>query len=207
MEDVQSEQSGTTITEKFRTLDHKLNILENKEENKKAKEINWPWKWKWKLKQSRRKDENTVPVIFMDKKNVINPPRYMPIFDGNIIVYKNKPYIYDPRGLWRIKMKGFPTAYVIREIDRRPLINEETGRAMVWKRTGQVVYDASVSNQDIDQVRESGNSTENDEFLIKAALKAQTSSLKGKMNIGIMVVLGIILVGGLIYLLTSGAIK
>ena len=130
-------------------------------------------------------------VIFLNKKNQIEPPKFMPVFDGNMIVWKNKPYEFDPRAVWSVKgMKGNPQAYLIKEIDRRPVRNK----------AGKIVYrDAAVSNQDLDEIRFRGDSTESDEFLIKAALKAQTSQVKKNANIAVIVIVALVVIGGLAY--------
>jgi hypothetical protein len=130
-------------------------------------------------------------VIFLNKKNEIEHPRFMPIFDGNMIVWKNKPYEFDPRAVWRIQgVKKNPQVYLIKEIDRRPVRNKQ----------GKIVYrDAAVSNMDIDEIRSRGDSTESDEFLIKAALKAQTTQMKKKVNIMAIVLVIIAAIGGLIW--------
>lgn len=145
-------------------------------------------------------------VIYFNKKNEIEPPKFMPIYDGNMVIWKNKPYEFDPRAIWRIKgVRGQPMVYCIKEIDRRPIKNPETGR---WKRDkqGRVVYstDAAVSNLDVDEIRERGDSTESDEFLIKAALKAQTSQTKKRVSVVIMIVIFLVVAGGLIWFFTSG---
>ncbi|MBT53766.1 MAG: hypothetical protein CMF72_10270 [Mameliella sp.] len=133
-------------------------------------------------------------VFFLNKKNEMESPKFMPIFDGNMIVWKNKPYEFDPRAVWTVMgMKRNPKAYIIKEIDRRPIRNK----------FNKVIYkDAAVSNMDLDEVRARGDSTESDEFLIKAALKAQQVHAKGKMSVGVLVFIGIIVVGGLLYFLS-----
>jgi hypothetical protein len=65
----------------------------------------------------RKINAENMLVIFLNKKNEIEPPKFMPIFDGNMIVWRNKPYEFDPRAVWRVKgMKGTPQAYLIKEI-------------------------------------------------------------------------------------------
>jgi len=134
-------------------------------------------------------------VLFLNKKNEIEPPKFMPIYDGNMIIWKNKPYEFDPRAVWRVKgMKGTPQAYMIKEIDRRPVMNK----------FGQKVYtDAAVSNMDLDEIRARGDSTESDEFLIKAALKAQQSQAKKNINIAVIVIVAVVVIGGIIWFLSS----
>ena len=188
----------TTLAERILALENEKRLSErgNITERKK-KEFKWPFKWKSKFSAAKRKRfSDMMLVIFLNKKNELEPPKFMPIFDGNMIVWKNKPYEFDPRAVWRVKgMKGTPQAYLIKEIDRRPVRNHQ----------GRVVYtDAAVSNMDLDDIRMRGDSTESDEFLIKAALKAQTSQVKKNVNMAVIIVVGLIVVGAGIYFLMGG---
>lgn len=198
MEDVWEEEETKpsrrlTLAERFRNLERKVQLKERDEETKeKTKQFKWPIRWRMKFNRARKKGmEDLMLVLFLNKKNEIEPPRFMPIFDGNMIVWKNKPYEFDPRAVWNIRgMKKNPKAYLIKEIDRRPIRNK----------AGKFVYeDAAVSNMDIDEIRKRGDSTESDEFLIKAALKAQTAQVKKRMNTAVMVIIAIIVIGGLMW--------
>jgi hypothetical protein len=129
----------------------------------------------------------------------------MPIFDGNMVIWRNKPYEFDPRAIWRIKgVRGQPMVYCIREIDRRPIKNPDGSYKA--DRYGRKIYssDAALSNLDIDEVRRRGDSTESDEFLIKAALKAQTSQAKKQFSVIALVIIFLVVAGGLIWFFTSG---
>ena len=195
-----TEYRGLTLADRVRKLERNKMIAERSEESaRETKQFKYPFKWRSKFNKSNRKtmDEKML-VIFLNKKNEIEAPKFMPIFDGNMIVWKNKPYEFDPRAVWRVKgMKGTPQAYLIKEIDRRPVRN---------KRHNMEVYrDAAISNMDLDEIRMRGDSTESDEFLIKAALKAQTSQVKKNMNVAALVIVGIIVVGVLFYFLFGGA--
>jgi len=189
---------GVTLAEKVRLLEKKQKLSERAEvTSEKTKEFKYPFKWKWKFNQTHKKDKRDMMlVIFLNKKNQIEVPKFMPIFDGNMIVYKNKPYEFDPRAVWRILgVKKFSQVYLIKETDRRPVRNK----------AGVKYYrDASVSNMDLDEIRSRGDSTESDEFLIKAALKAQTTQNKKAITTGVIIILGIIVVGALIYLFGGG---
>jgi hypothetical protein len=189
------EQRGMTLADRVRTLERERRLFSREViTEEKTKQFKWPWKWRRKFSQSKKKDKaEMMLVIFLNKKNQIEPPKFMPIFDGNMIVWKNKPYEFDPRAVWVVRgMKGTPQAYLIKEIDRRPVRNKY----------GQNVYrDAAVSNQDLDEIRERGDSTESDEFLIKAALKAQTSQVKKNFNVAILVVVGLVVLGIVAYLM------
>jgi len=191
---------GETLAERILSLEKSATLAKRGEETEKeTKQFKWPFKWKKKFTQAKKKRyDDMMLVIFLNKKNEMEPPKFMPIFDGNMIVWKNKPYEFDPRAVWRVKgMKGTPQAYLIKEIDRRPVRN---------KRHNMEVYrDAAISNMDLDEIRMRGDSTESDEFLIKAALKAQTSQVKKNMNVAALVIVGIIVVGVLFYFLFGGA--
>jgi len=188
-----------SLADRVRDLEKKKVLAERSEETaRKTKQFRYPFKWRFKFNQTRRRNnEEKMLVFFLNKKNEIEPPKFMPIFDGNMIVWKNKPYEFDPRAIWRIKgVKKAPMAYLIKEIDRRPVRNKD----------GKIRYrDAAVSNMDIDEIRARGDSTESDEFLIKAALKAQTSKAKKNVNIAVIVIIIIIAVGVLGYFLFGGS--
>lgn len=195
-----------TLADRVRDLEKQQRLSErNKETKERIKQFKFPFKWRSKFMQSRRKRySNLMLVIYFNKKNEIESPKFMPIFDGNMIVYKNKPYEFDPRAIWRIKgVRGQPMVYCIREIDRRPIKNPDG----TFKRDkyGRRIFsaDASISNNDIEEVRARGDSTESDEFLIKAALKAQTTQTKRNINLMALIIVGILVVGGLIWFFTS----
>jgi len=69
---------------------------------------------------------------------------------------------------------------IIKEIDRRP-----------------------VSNLDLDEIRKRGDATDSDEFLIKAALRAQTAVARKPVSIWVWIIAGIIVVGLLIFFFMS----
>jgi len=184
-----------TLADRVKSLERKEKLFSReKETEERVKQFRWPFKWRRKFNASKRKSKaEMMLVLFLNKKNEIEPPKFMPIFDGNMIVWRNKPYEFDPRAVWRVKgMKGTPQAYLIKEIDRRPVRNKY----------GKMVYrDAAVSNQDIDEIRARGDSTESDEFLIKAALKAQTSQVKKNVNVAMLVIVGLVIAAVVGYLL------
>lgn len=166
-------------------LKKKVRHYEQTEETtKKTKDYKFPFKWNFKFRQARKKNKVEQALVFyFNKKGEIEAPKFMPIYSGNMIIWKNKPYEFDPRSAWRLKTRGYPVTYCLKEIDRRP-----------------------ISNLDLDEIRKRGDSTESDEFLIKAALKAQTTQLKGKMNWIIIGIVVILLIGGLVWLIQSGNI-
>jgi hypothetical protein len=189
--------SSVSLADRVLALEKSKKLLEREVETKeKTKEFKWPFKWVSKFKAAKRKkNDEMMLVVFLNKKNEMEAPKFMPIYDGNMIIYKNKPYEFDPRAVWRVKgMKGTPQAYLIKEIDRRPVMNK----------FGQKVYaDAAVSNMDLEEIRARGDSTESDEFLIKAALKAQQSQAKKNINIAVIAIVAIVVIGGIIWFLSS----
>jgi hypothetical protein len=186
-----------SLVETINDLQKKLELEQKKNLTKeKSKVFKWPFKWKRKLKTAKRAATNEIMVIFLNKKNEVEQPKFMPIFDGNMVVYKNKPYEFDPRAVWTIKgFKGNPKVYFIKEIDRRPVRNKFN--RFFYK-------DAAVSNMDLDLVRERGDSTESDEFLIKAALRAQKTELSKKKTSLIVILIIIAIVGGLLWFFLGG---
>lgn len=184
-----------TLAERVLDLEKKGRLVERTDiTEEKTKGFRFPFKWRRMFNASKRKaNSEMMLVIFLNKKNEIESPKFMPIFDGNMIIWKNKPYEFDPRAVWTIKsMRGNPKAYLIKEIDRRPVRNK----------FNQVIYrDAAVSNMDLEEIRDRGDSTESDEFLIKAALKAQTSQMKRPGNMVLLAVVGVVVVGLIIYFL------
>jgi hypothetical protein len=190
-------ERAITLAERIRKLERKLKLYERGEETvERQKQFKFPFKWRLKFNKSKRKNMGEMMLVFfMNKKNELEPPKFMPIFDGNMIVWENKPYEFDPRAVWKIKgIKGNPQAYFIKEIDRRPVMN----------RKGRVVYrDAAISNMDLDEIRARGDSTESDAFLIKAALKAQTSKISAGVSKMVLIILGIVAVGAIIWFLAS----
>lgn len=199
-----------TLSNKIRNLEDELTQLKReKEAGQTSKEFKFPFKWMWKFNQSRKAvNIEKVLIMFLNKKNEIEKPMFVPIYSGNIVIYKNKAYEFDPRGIWRLKgVKGYPSVYLIREIDRRPLRNPDT-RKLVRDNSGRVVYgkDAAVSNMDIEDVRARGDSTESDEFLIKAALKAYTDKKDTvKANWVVIGIIIVIVAVGAYFLFTSGS--
>ena len=198
MENIQKKKTpGITLADRVRELEEGKKLAQRAEETiRKTKQFKFPIRWRMKFNKAKRKTmSNMMLVLFLNKKNEIEPPRFMPIFDGNMIIWKNKPYEFDPRAIWTIKgMKGNPKAYLIKEIDRRPVRNKFE----------KIVYkNAAVSNMDLDDIRARGDSTESDEFLIKAAIKAQTASGRKKANIAILIIVALV-IGGILWFLLSG---
>lgn len=136
----------------------------------------WPWKKKTEMRNSIKKPEQIL-VFFITITNELIGPKLYPMYGNNMIIIKNSPYELDPRAVLRFdKYK----CIVIKEIDRRP-----------------------VSNLDLEEVRKRGDSTSSDEFLIKAAMRSIVQPpVKKEMNKMVLIVIGVIIVGALIFFFT-----
>jgi len=144
--------------------------------NSKKKKFNWPMKWKAIIKRSR-KDKNRILILYFTQKGVIIP-MLIPIWSGNIVVINNKPYEVDPRAFWRL---GKYTCMAFKEIDRRP-----------------------ISNLNYSEIVARGDSTHSDEILIKTVLRAVAKGgISKPVNKKVLVVIGLIAVGALIYFMSK----
>jgi len=141
--------------------------------NNQKKQFKWPWKKRSQMKASTKKPEEIL-VFFLSITNELVGPKLYPIYSGNMLIVKNSPYELDPRAVLRF---GKYKCILIREIDRRP-----------------------VSNLDLDEVKRRGDSTSSDEFLIKAAMRAITTTPpKKEINKAVLWLIGIVVVAGLIF--------
>lgn len=158
----------------------KKHIIDTKKfVNDKKKKFKWPMKWKQVFKNSK-KQKNMILVWFLNIKGEIEPPKLYPIYQSNMVIIQNRPYEVHPRSFWRM---GKYTCQIIKGIDRRP-----------------------VSNLDYDEIRKRGDSTESDEFLIKAALSAVAGDFKKKKPIDkkVIIIGGLIAAAILIYFMSQG---
>ena len=155
-------------------------IKETQEHLKKQKKWKWPWKVRREMDTSK-KVKDQILVFYLNVRNELEMPRLYPIYGGNMIIIRNKPYLLTPLA---VLSHGKYKCVVIREIDRRP-----------------------VSNMDYKDVKARGDSTESDEILIKATLKAMLGPTKTPMNKNmiIIVVVIIVIVGGLLYFMSKGS--
>ena len=143
---------------------------------KKKNRFRWPMKWKKVFKSSKKK-RNQILVWFLNIKGEIEPPKLYPIYSSNMIIIQNRPYEVHPRSFWRM---GKYTCQIIKGIDRRP-----------------------VSNLDYDEIRKRGDSTDSDEFLIKAAMQALVGGSKKKpIDKKVIIIIGIIVVAALIFFMS-----
>ena len=154
---------------------------EQRKETKKTKKFfKWPMAWKSKANKSSKKPD-TVLIFYLNIKGEIQTPMIVPIYSGNMVIIKNKIHEVDPRAMWSLKL-GMKThkVLIIKEIDRRP-----------------------VSNLDLDEIRKRGDATDSDEFLIKAALRAQTAVARKPVSIWVWIIVGVIVVGLLVFFFMS----
>lgn len=144
---------------------------------KKKNKFKWPAKWVSVFKASRKK-RNQILVFFLNIKGEMEPPKLYPIYSSNMVIIKNSPYEVDPRSFWRF---GKYTCQIIKGIDRRP-----------------------VSNLDYNEIKARGDSTDSDEFLIKAALQAVVGvAHKKPMDKKVMIIIGIIVIAAIIFFVSQ----
>ncbi len=143
--------------------------------NRKNK-FKWPRKWMKVFKQSRKKRKQIL-VMFLNIKGEMEPPKLYPIYSSNMVIIQNRPYLVDPRSFWRL---GKYTLQIIKGIDRRP-----------------------VSNLDYDEIKKRGDSTDSDEFLIKAAMQAFAGGVKKKpVDKKLLWVIGIVVVAAVVFFMS-----
>jgi hypothetical protein len=159
-------------------------LVEEKESGEKKKDTRrkkkpWrmPGKWVRQAKKSQKR-RDAILVFFLNIKGELEPPMVVPIYGGNMVIIRNKVYEVDPRAIWSVKT-GFNKTYkllIIKEIDRRP-----------------------VSNLDWDDIRVRGDATDSDEFLIKAALRAQMATAARKVGKGVIILIILAIAAGVIF--------
>lgn len=173
-----------TVRELLSKLNEEKQIGEKRKETN-AKRVSWKWPWSWKSTMNRgQKTRDQVVVLYLNIKGEIEPPMIVPIYSGNMVIIRNKVHEVDPRAFWTVRI-GFKTFKVLlyKEIDRRP-----------------------VSNLDYSEIKARGDATDSDEFLIKAALKAQTANaLKGPgLSRAVVIIIIIAIIGALSYFFFAG---
>jgi len=151
---------------------------------KEAKQFKLPFKVKRILNASLKKKggEKILFFYFNCKSGEVEPPILLP-YTGNMVVYKHKVYKLNPKAIWTLRWGPFNKtykAYFYRDFDRRP-----------------------ISSGDYENVVLSGNSTEDDEILIKAALSARVNTLATNMNWKALLIGGLVLAGILMWIFTS----
>jgi hypothetical protein len=174
------------IKKDLENLEKDLLIKELNEETK-ATGKNWklPLGTQMKLKQSTKKNnfDKILFFYFNCKNGEAEPPVLVPHF-GNMVIYRHKVYKLNPKAIWNLRWGLFGKiykGYFYKDYDRRP-----------------------ISAEDYNQTVTSGNSTEDDDLLIKAALSARVSQVMAGINGKALLIGGLILVGVLIWLFTRG---
>lgn len=144
-----------------------------------------PFKWQSKMKKGSKKYDQAV-VFYLNVKGELEPPVIVPIYSGSMIMFRDKVYEVDPRAFWTVRL-GMNKVYkvlIVKEIDRRP-----------------------VSNLDLDEIRKRGDATDSDEFLIKAALRAQIKETAKTLGKGMIILIVVIVIGLLAWFFLSGGNK
>lgn len=175
MENIRGTEQPGGIRELLADLKQEIRTGQQKQETEEKKKT-WKYPWKWRSKmQASQKSVDTILVIFLNIRGEMEQPVILPLYSGNMVIIRNKPYEVDPRAFWTMR-HGFKQYKVllIREIDRRP-----------------------ISNLDYDEIKQRGDATDSDEFLIKAAIRAQTAHLppgvaKWGLIIGIIIIVAIV---------------
>ena len=163
-----------SLKEQLNRIEEKLELGEKREiTKKKKKSFQWPSKFKRTMNKSLKQPQNIL-VFFLSRTGVFEPPRLLPILDGDMVIVKGRPYEVNPKAFWRF---GKYNLLIIREIDRRP-----------------------VSNLDYNKIKARGDATDSDAFLIKMAMRAVQLAKKPIPSKMIMIVIGIIIVGIIIFM-------
>jgi len=149
-----------------------------KKSRKKERPFQWNFRQRSVMNQSLKQPQKLL-VFFLSRTGVFEQPRLLPVVEGNMVFVKGKPYEVNPKAFWRY---GKYWLYIIREIDRRP-----------------------VSNLDYNKIRERGDATDSDEFLIKAAMSARQVDKKPLPNKMILIIVGIIIAAVVIFMFTRGS--
>jgi flagellar biosynthesis GTPase FlhF len=170
------------------SIDEKLNRIlegiEDQEEKKITRKEKTEWKMpnKWKRnvgKYTKKITKNKVLIMYLSAKGELEPPMYLPILGGNIIIHKDKAHEFDPSDMYLMKAGNkIAKVLIIREIDRKP-----------------------ISNKDWAEVKERGDSTRDDEVLLKMLKLAMVEKIKKQINKSLLWLLGIIGAGVVGYVL------
>ena len=120
MEDIRKQATTSRSTTTIKELEKKSNInerLSQVEEDLKygrlkidteeeQKPFKYPSKWKRAMNKSTGKAaDDKVLMLYLNIKGEIEPPRLVPLYSGNIIIWKHKAYEFDPRASWTTKIK------------------------------------------------------------------------------------------------------
>lgn len=180
--DVHDTTRETTVRELLNKLVKEKEYGEKRDDTKSSKKIfKWPRPWQGKMKKSQKIRDNVL-VFYLNIKGEIEAPTIQPLYSGNMVIVRNKVYEVDPRAFWTVKV-GFKMYKVLllKEIDRRP-----------------------VSNLDYSEIKRRGDSTDSDEFLIKAALRAQVGQAAKAVSKWIIIAVVVLILGAVGYFIYAG---
>jgi len=154
---------------------------QKKDTEKKKKELKYSFFWKSKIKRSA-KSKDRVLVWYLNARGIIEPPMLVPVYAGNVIIIKDRSHEFDPRALCNVKM-GFKLykTLLIREIDRKPFCNLD------WNK-----------------VKERGDTTRNDEILLKMLRLAMVEKVKKAATNLIWWIIGLGCGGLILYYIFAG---
>ena len=164
---------------KIKELERRQAILERKimeGKSKSKKPFKLPMGINRILKGGMKLNESIVTQYLTQKGEV--KFKVCKIISGNIIVVNNKAHELNPKHLWRC---GKKTWYIHREIDRKP-----------------------VSNEDYDDVKKRGDDTDSDVVLIKAVLGAMMKPKKEVKKSWVVGIVIAIVVAFVMYILFKG---
>lgn len=164
---------------KITRLEEKMLVMEDKLQRKERprKKFKPSYRLRSLIKQSTKSDTKVL-VEYLTQKGVIRW-KLCSIVSGDLVVIANKAHRLNPKAMWTW---GKYRVYIIREIDRLP-----------------------VSNEDYNELETSKRDTASDVPLIKAVLGAvqkKAVSMAGKKGIIIFVVLAILAI--VLYFLFRG---
>ena len=150
-------------------------IADGIEEKKEKKKFKMPFRSKSAMKKGSK--PGMVTVLYLTQKYEM---KFIvtKIVQGDTIVIENKAHTLNPKMIWRW---GKHTAYIIREIDRVP-----------------------VSNEDYDDVKRTGGDTSGDVALIKAVLGARQKPGLGDKKNWIVAIIIIVIVAAVLFAVFGG---
>jgi len=144
---------------------------------KNKKKYKFPSKWIRRMKEGNKKGRQIL-VWYLNSKGIIELPKLHPIYSSDMIIIRNKPHQVDPRAFWRLDKYQ---CLLIKEIDRRP-----------------------VSNLDYDEIKKRGDSTDSDEFIIKAAMQAVVGGPKTKqVDKKVIIIIAVLILGAIVYFMSK----
>jgi hypothetical protein len=173
-----------SIRDEMNKMREDLKYQKYKEDTqKKKKEWAVPTKWKSVYNKSTKKsNENKVLVQYLTSRGTELPPMLLPLYSGNLIIYKDKVHEFDPRALYNLRVGNkMYKKLIIREMDRKP-----------------------VANLDWSDVKARGDTTRNDEILLKMLRLAMIEKVKKQASAWMWYALGGLVALGVGYYLLKG---